>query len=72
VSSDYDESIARAVFERTETSGGVRAAMMRAPVRGKQRQILRRDGREAILPFNLVLDRDPFGPQMAGRAPRSI
>jgi hypothetical protein len=69
--SDYDVTIARLIFERTEVSGGVRAAAMRAPIRGRQREILRRDGRERILPFNLVLDRDPVGPPFAGRATRN-
>lgn len=66
--SDYDEEIARLVFERTEASAGGRATLIRATIRGKRRQIVRRDGNERIPPFNLLLDRDPVGAMTAGRA----
>jgi hypothetical protein len=65
--SEYDETIARWALERTEASAGVRASLMRAPIHGKARTILRRDGNERIVPYNLVLDRDETGPYLGGR-----
>ncbi len=57
--STLDDAFAEAIFERTETSSGVRAILVRGMIRGRPRVLLRRDGSERIAPFNLLLDRDP-------------
>lgn len=59
VESSLDVHFADTVLNRAESSSGVRATLIRGNVRGKRRQLLRRDGRERLPPFNLVLDRDP-------------
>jgi hypothetical protein len=60
VASEVDDQLAAAVLDRTESSSGVRACLIRGPVGGKRRQLLRRDGSDRIPPFNLVLDRDRY------------
>ena len=62
--STISPAFAEAVLTRAEQSSGVRASVVRGVRRGKRRQLLRRDGRERLSPFNLVLDRD-FAPGMA-------
>jgi hypothetical protein len=68
VESMVDNRMAELVLDRTEASAAVRATLLRGEIRRKRRTILRRDGTERILPFNLILDRDPVGPLMSGRA----
>lgn len=68
VHSEYDQTLASLVLERTEASAGVRATLLRGEMAGKRRQLLRRDGSERIPPFNVLLDRDASGPMLAGRA----
>jgi len=56
--SALDERLAELILRRTEESSGVRATLIRADVRGRQRQIVRRDGADRMPPFNLLLDKD--------------
>jgi hypothetical protein len=49
------EEIAGLVLDRFERSSGVGATLLK----GGERTVLLRDGRRRILPFNLLLDRDP-------------
>lgn len=58
--SKYD--LGRLVFERFQASSGVRATLLAGGELGEQTELLRRDGRRRILPFNLLLDRDPPDP----------
>jgi len=71
VGSHYDQTVASLVLDRAEASTGVRATLLRGETRGRSLEILSRDGREEILPFILLLDRDPVGPMFAGRSDRS-
>jgi hypothetical protein len=61
VESSVSEEFARLVLSRTESTAGIRATLVRGLIKGKPKQLLRRDGTERIAPFNLVLDRDPMG-----------
>ncbi len=54
---DGMEDLATLVLDRFERSSGVRATLLQ----GGSREIIRRDGRKRILPFNLLLDSDPVG-----------
>jgi len=51
-------SLAELVLQRFERSAGVRATLLRIG----RRTLLRRDGRERLHPFNLLLDTDPDFP----------
>lgn len=64
--SALDDGFAETVLDRTEASAGVRATLVRGVIRGKRRQVLRRDGSERLPPFNLILDRDPEEVAQAG------
>ncbi len=58
VRSEMNDELAGLVLARTEASSGVRATLVRGLIRGKRRQVLRRDGSDRIPPVNLILDRD--------------
>lgn len=45
------------VLERFERSSGVRATLLH----GGRQELIRRDGKKRIVPFNLLLDADPPG-----------
>ena len=61
VESTLDDNFARTVLEHTQATPSVRATLLRGTIKGKRKQLLRRDGSERLPPFNLVLDRDPVG-----------
>lgn len=52
---DAMAELAGLILDRFERSSGVRATLLK----GGERTVLLRDGRRRILPFNLLLDRDP-------------
>ena len=56
--SKVHNELPRLVLERFEASSGVRALML-ADASRHGTYLLRRDGTERILPFNLLMDRDP-------------
>lgn len=72
VESALDDHFAATVLNRVERSTAVRASMLRGRIRGKRRQILRRDGSERIPPFVLLIDRDPVNLEVPGVTPRSV
>jgi hypothetical protein len=59
--SAVSEEVGRAVFDRVDRSAGVRASVVRASVLREQRprEVLLRDGTKRILPYILLIDRDP-------------
>jgi hypothetical protein len=59
--SELDDAVARTVFERIDASTGVRATIVRgSPGGGRQPQpVVLRDGSRRILPYVLLIDRDP-------------
>lgn len=59
--SAVSEEVGRAVFDRVDRSAGVRASVVRASVLREQRprEVLVRDGTQRILPYVLLIDRDP-------------
>jgi hypothetical protein len=60
MNSTLDDDYARLMLERVDATAGVRATLLRGRVGpGRSRQLLRRNGDPAILPFNLVLSGDP-------------
>lgn len=68
VQSETDNEYAANVLKRFEVSSGVRATRLCA-IKGDERlELLRRDGRRRVLPFNLLIDPDPAVDQKnAGR-----
>lgn len=72
VESALDDHFAATVLNRVERSTAVRVSMLRGKIRGKRRQILRRDGSERIPPFVLLIDRDPVNLEVPGVKRRSV
>lgn len=56
VESTFDEHFAMLVRERFERSSGLRLTLLRGP---GGHDLLRRDGRRRIVPYNLLMDDDP-------------
>jgi hypothetical protein len=59
IHSDVGADLAQRVMTRAERSAGVRPTLLRATVQGRHNQLLRRDGTQHLLPYNLILDSDP-------------
>ena len=63
--SDLDDSYAKIVYRRVEGTSATRPTMIVDPAearRGRVETVMFRDGSRPHLPFNLVFDRDEFGP----------
>jgi hypothetical protein len=70
IESTLDDDYAATLLERVESTAGVRATLLRGRVGpGRSRELLRRDGQQRILPFNLVMSGDP--PEIGTREHRS-
>jgi hypothetical protein len=59
ITSTIHSGLAQAVFERFQVSSGVRATLLVGSEDRDRIELLRRDGKRRILPFNLLMDRDP-------------
>jgi hypothetical protein len=67
IDSELDDEFAMLVLERLQRSSGVRPTLLRGANHGRARRLLRRDGTERILPYNLLMDADPTQLAGAGR-----
>jgi hypothetical protein len=71
VVSAVDDTLARRVIERFESSSGVRPTLLRSP--GPQGiDVLRRDGGRRLFPFNLLFDADPRELAAPNRPPSPV